>query len=396
MKIVITGASGFLGTRLVHFLARIGHQLLLVGRDDARLRALFPDQLSYSYADASPELLCGYEACIHMATRNSDVGGSLLEYQETNVELLRDFCDILLQANVSRHIYVSSILAEENGRSFYAKTKWQAECLIQSIAQSVPNWQLTILRPAFIQTLPYRGKLSLLNRFPTVVSEHAFQIVSAIRPVASLDDVLQTIEHALAGALPVNEGPILLTNRQKGNRFYSLVRLLCDYTFVFAVLCFGWLFPIFFLLVKLDSPGPAIFSQKRVGKDGKLFMCYKFRSMRVGTQDVPTHELPPLTVTKIGQFLRKTKIDELPQIWNILRRDMSLVGPRPCLPTQDKLLLCRKKLGVLNVLPGLTGYAQVNKVDMSDPERLAAIDNEYINRRSLILDLKIVLKTAFG
>ncbi|PLW77263.1 hybrid nucleoside-diphosphate sugar epimerase/sugar transferase [Cohaesibacter celericrescens] len=395
MKIIITGASGLIGTSLTQFLAEEGHQLLLVGRDAARLRNLFPDQLSCSYTDLSPELLGEYEACVHLATRNKDAGGSLAEFQGANVELLSDFCDNLVQANVPQQIYFSSILADEDGSSFYSKTKWQAENLLLNLSQRVPNWRLTILRPAYIHTFTYRGKLTLLNRMPNAVSKRAFQILAAFRPVVSLDEVLQTVDLALAGTLPVNEGPVVLTSQQKDNPFYALIRWLIDYAFVFAVLCFAWLFPILFLLIKLDSPGPIIFSQQRVGKDGKLFMCHKFRSMRVGTYDMPTHELPPYVANKFGQFLRETKIDELPQIWNILRREMTLIGPRPCLPMQDKLLYYRNKLGVLSVLPGLTGYAQVNKVDMSEPKRLAAMDRDYINRRTLLLDCKILLKTAF-
>ena len=145
--------------------------------------------------------------------------------------------------------------------------------------------------------------------------------------------------------------------------------------------------------VRATSPGPALLAQHRVGRNEAPFRCLKLRTMWKDTRAVPTHEASAGAVTPLGRFLRRTKLDELPQLWNVLRGEMSFVGPRPCLLTQEALISARRRRGVYALRPGITGLAQVRGVDMSDPERLAAIDAEYLARRSLLLDVKILLAT---
>src|SRR3954447_22659873 len=134
---------------------------------------------------------------------------------------------------------------------------------------------------------------------------------------------------------------------------------------------------IILLAIRLQSPGPAIFAQLRVGQAGRPFTCYKFRTMYSGTANLPTHEVQASSVTPLGEYLRRFKIDELPQLWNVLAGDMSLVGPRPCLPTQTELVAARRRLGVFSVRPGITGLAQIRGIDMSDANRLAEVDAQY-------------------
>ena len=149
------------------------------------------------------------------------------------------------------------------------------------------------------------------------------------------------------------------------------------------------------LAIRATSPGPAIFSQTRVGREGALFACRKLRTMHRETPSLPTHEAPAEAVTVVGKVLRATKIDELPQLWNVLKGEMSLVGPRPCLPTQTELIERRRQLGVLAVLPGITGLAQIKGIDMSDPKLCAETDAAYIEAASVGLDLKILLGTLY-
>lgn len=149
------------------------------------------------------------------------------------------------------------------------------------------------------------------------------------------------------------------------------------------------------LAVRASSPGPAIFSQTRVGRDGVLFRCHKLRTMYVGTPSLPSHEAPANSVTSVGRILRKFKLDELPQFWNVLRGEMSLVGPRPCLPTQTELVECRRRLGVLAARPGITGLAQIKGIDMSTPRLLAETDAAYLKTASLWIDLRILFGTLF-
>ena len=150
------------------------------------------------------------------------------------------------------------------------------------------------------------------------------------------------------------------------------------------------------LLVKLSSEGPVLYWSDRVGMDNRIFKMPKFRTMRIGTPEVATHliQAPERYLTPCGSFLRKFSIDELPQIWSILKGDMSLIGPRPALYNQDDLIALRTEKGVHRLVPGVTGWAQVNGLrgDTSIAER-TKYDVWYIENWSLWLDFKIILRT---
>ena len=150
------------------------------------------------------------------------------------------------------------------------------------------------------------------------------------------------------------------------------------------------------LMIRLNSPGPALYWSNRVGRDNKLFKMPKFRSMRVDTPAVATHLLtnPASHVTPLGSFLRKSSIDELPQLWNIVLGQMSFVGPRPALFNQHDLVELRTQRGVHHLLPGLTGWAQVNGRDELPIPAKVDLDAEYLARQSFMLDLNILWLTA--
>lgn len=148
--------------------------------------------------------------------------------------------------------------------------------------------------------------------------------------------------------------------------------------------------------IRMTSPGPAIFRQVRVGKDERPFVCLKLRTMAVNSANVPTHEIGASSVTPIGQRLRRVKLDELPQLWNILKGEMSFVGPRPCLPSQTELVEARRAYGLNRIRPGITGVSQVAGVDMSHPQKLAALDATYLPNMSLGTDLRLILATLTG
>jgi O-antigen biosynthesis protein WbqP len=149
------------------------------------------------------------------------------------------------------------------------------------------------------------------------------------------------------------------------------------------------------LAVRLSSPGPALYWSDRVGKDNALFKMPKFRSMRIDTPAVATHLLdkPEQWLTPIGPFIRKTSLDELPQLWCILTGDMSFVGPRPALFNQHDLIALRTAQGVHTLVPGLTGWAQINGRDeLAIPEKVR-FDAQYLHERSLLLDMRIIWRT---
>ncbi len=170
------------------------------------------------------------------------------------------------------------------------------------------------------------------------------------------------------------------------------------FDFILAILVgFVFLLPILFvaIIVKFSSQGSILYWSNRVGKDNQLFHMPKFRSMKIDTPAVATHLLedPKSVLTPIGDFLRKSSLDELPQLWCILKGEMSFVGPRPALFNQDDLIKLRTQQGVHKLLPGLTGWAQVNGRDeLPIPEKVA-LDVEYMERQSFIFDLKIIFLT---
>ena len=182
------------------------------------------------------------------------------------------------------------------------------------------------------------------------------------------------------------------------NRLFdgSLMKRFLDLIFVVIAITILSV-PFFFicLAIRLTSEGPSIFWSDRVGRDNIIFRMPKFRSMRVGTPAMATHLLkdPERYLTPIGSFLRKSSLDELPQLWSILRGDMSFVGPRPALFNQDDLIKLRTDNGVNKLLPGITGWAQVNGRDELSISEKVELDVEYMNRQSFCFDIKILWMT---
>ena len=156
--------------------------------------------------------------------------------------------------------------------------------------------------------------------------------------------------------------------------------------------------PILFVLIVIGffDTGSPIFRQERVGKDKKPFNLMKFRSMHVNVPSVATHLSNSSSITRFGGFLRKSKLDELPQLWNVLVGDMSLVGPRPNLFNQEELIEERGSRGVYFVRPGITGLAQINKIDMSTPKILAEADAKMIEKLNSLVYFKYIFLTVFG
>lgn len=150
------------------------------------------------------------------------------------------------------------------------------------------------------------------------------------------------------------------------------------------------------IAIRLDSPGPALFRQARLGRHRRPFVLIKLRTMHLRTAQRASHETPARRITRVGMWLRRTKIDELPQIWSILKGEMSFVGPRPNLPNQDLLIAEREARGVYALVPGITGFAQLAGIDMSQPRRLAIADARYLGRASVRTDLCVLLQTAIG
>lgn len=166
-----------------------------------------------------------------------------------------------------------------------------------------------------------------------------------------------------------------------------------------GLLLFSWLFLIIVIAIEIDDPGPVFFTQKRVGIHKKYFRLYKFRSMKMSTpHDVPTHllENPDQYITKVGRILRKFSLDETPQLINILKQDMSIIGPRPALWNQEDLLAERDKYGANDVKPGLSGWAQICGRDELEIAEKARLDGEYVQRMSFGFDCRCFFGTVIS
>ena len=173
-------------------------------------------------------------------------------------------------------------------------------------------------------------------------------------------------------------------------------RILAVVLSILGILCLGWLLIGLSIAIKLDSPGPVLFRQKRVGQGKSHFHILKFRTMRIDTpKDMPTHLLtnPEQYITRVGKFLRKTSLDELPQLFNILAGHMAIIGPRPALWNQFDLIAERDRYGANDIRPGLTGWAQINGRDELPIDVKARLDGEYVQKLSFLFDVKCFLLT---
>lgn len=179
----------------------------------------------------------------------------------------------------------------------------------------------------------------------------------------------------------------------------KIIKFLCDWivAFVATIVFLPLLIIPISLLIKVTSKGPILFKQKRIGQNKKTFYLFKFRTMRNDTpKDVPTHQLkkPEQWITPLGKFLRKTSLDEVPQLFNILRGEMSIIGPRPALWNQYDLIAERDKYGANQLRPGVSGWAQINGRDTLPITVKARLDGEYVKKQSIWLDIYIILKSA--
>ncbi|GAB4241793.1 MAG: hypothetical protein Kow0032_29680 [Methyloligellaceae bacterium] len=336
-------------------------------------------------------MAAGFDCLLHLAVLNNTAEADDAEFERVNVTFFADILSKARDAGVKRIINVTTFHALDGRGSAYARSKRKA----LQLARAQTDLEIVNLFLPAVYGDQFAGRLAILNRVPKPLQRPFLTFLSALAPTVHIDRLAEfLLRHDPKCAA---EADVFLANPQMDNLVYRSASRLIDLSFALAVIMlFWWLLFIIWILIRLETNGPGIFSQERVGQNGKPFVCYKFRTMKTGTRQAGTHEVEADSITRVGAFLRKTKIDELPQVWNILRGELGLVGPRPCLPVQHQLIRERQKRGVLTVKPGITGLAQINGIDMSDPALLAWWDARYIALQCLPLDLKIIVATFLG
>tara|TARA_R110000772_G_scaffold168821_1_gene280586 strand:+ start:1279 stop:2502 length:1224 start_codon:yes stop_codon:yes gene_type:complete len=389
-KVIITGATGFIGQILVPELVSAGLEVIVVGRDKARLTAAFPDLKSCTY-DEMPKQGEDADLLVHLAVINNTSDVDSATFDAVNTDLTIKLAQQARDMNIRQFVNVSSLHALPDGpQTDYARSKRAAITKLEQM-------QLTFITTLFLPAVygdRFAGKLAKLNNLPRPVARALFALLAAAKPTLHISRLTQTLINMIGQQNPAT---LILTDGQENNLIYRGIKRSLDLLFVVTIIgLLWWLLLGVWIAVKVGSAGPGIFAQERVGQFGKIFTCYKFRTMQQGTKHMGTHEVSAASVTKLGRILRKTKIDELPQIWNLLCNDMSLIGPRPGLPVQEQLFTARQSAGVFQVKPGISGLAQVNNIDMSDPDKLAVWDARYIALQSLVLDFKITIRTIRG
>lgn len=394
--LVITGATGFIGRQIVPKFEPY-FDLIIVSRDIDKARNLFPNSKVYCYDQLKYLNLSG-STFIHLAAQNSDQVATRQEFKKANVIFLLMVATIARNGGATRLINVSSIHAlEPKTNDVYGLSKRYGASRVHAFW---PEGAINLYIPS-VYGPNFSGCTGFVNHLPVSLRPLLVAIMRLAKPIVSVDRLCQALvdlsEFKIDHDADEFSHEVFLGDPDPANVLYRSIKRVTDLMVSFAAIILGsWAMLLIALYIRLDSVGPAVLAQKRVGRNGKIFTCYKFRTMATGTADVGTHQVPASSVTPAGAFLRKTKLDELPQLLNVLRNEMSLVGPRPCLPVQQEVIERRVARNVLALKPGITGLAQIQGVDMRNPARLAALDDRYSACRTVTGDLLILFRTAIG
>ena len=390
MRIVLSGGSGFVGRELCSSLTNLGYEVILVGRDIKKLKDLHPNLTAITFSEI-PTVCVGFDAILHLAAQNNRSAASRSEYINANITLTKELASIAFESNITRFVFFSSFHAlDETDRRPYAMSKR----LAGEFLSRMDRIQIQIYFLPLVLGKEFGPRYKLLNFIPKNILPYVRHVFCALKPTVSISKLVQTVHADLNIAAPADS---LIFDDLASHQFYHFSKRLIDVFACVILVLFGWwLFAIIWVCVQLDSKGPGLFWQERVGIRDEKFLCCKFRTMHPNTEQAASHLIASQSITRVGKFLRRTKLDELPQIINIIRNEMSLVGPRPCMPSQVSVIEARRKYGATNLKPGITGLSQLRGIDMRDPEKLAISDFQYVARRSLMLDLVLIFRTLLG
>jgi lipopolysaccharide/colanic/teichoic acid biosynthesis glycosyltransferase len=391
--IVVTGVGGVVGRQLVQHLFDRGYQVRVLSRNAKTLEPSLPESVTVGNYDEMDSIVLGADAVIHLAARNNDQGGDLESFKQDNVELTLKLARAAKANGIGKFIFATTTKALTDKGGHYGTSKAIAEQNLEQLSNSA--FRVTQARLCPVYGNGTRGRIKLLQNLPMGLGKLALWLVRSLVPIVSAKRVAEGMTAVIESSDPLEE--VCLSDPIGTFSVYGIFKALMNFIFVIAVPTItGVPCLIAAIAVATTSKGGVLFIQRRVGKNQRPFQLCKFRTMFTGTPNAGTHEVGKSYVTKVGSFLRKSKMDELPQAWNVLKRELNLIGPRPCLENQSELVQERERYGVFEVLPGITGYGQVAGVDMSQPRKLAIHDHRYVAFRGILFDIKIALRTVLG
>ncbi|MGH1492476.1 MAG: hybrid nucleoside-diphosphate sugar epimerase/sugar transferase [Acidimicrobiales bacterium] len=394
--IAVTGASGVVGRSvLTELAARDGYEVRVLSRDPDQFRPDVGPGIKVGSYDDLDEMLSGADSVIHLAARNNDQGGSAADFERDNCDWACELAEAAARLGVRRFVFATTTKAlAGKGADSYGLSKANAEYRLLSFAEDSPL-EVCLVRLGPVHGPGSKGKVRFLQDLPSPLRGAAARVLRSVLPIVSVEVAAK----GLVAMLEDTSGRVelCLSDPLDGWSPYWPFSFAVNGLFVVAV-------PTLLAIpvigsaaaVALDSPGGVFFVQHRVGFKQKVFQCSKFRTMRTGTPVMGTHEVAKNYVTGVGAMLRKFKLDELPQAANVAKREMNVIGPRPCLENQTELIAERDRYGVFDIRPGVTGLGQVAGVDMSQPKKLAIFDHRYAAFRSIAWDITIAVKTVLG
>ena len=389
MKIAISGASGYIGKQLVKLLRLDTHKLLVIGRDKKKLKNIFPDLEACNYEEMENRI-SGFDIFINLTTMNNYEKQSFASFKRVNLDLSLWILKKASKAKIEKIINFSSIhCLDKEKKDFYSSSKRE---LLEAIEKSNLN-VTTLLLPAVYGTT-FTGKMAFINYLPNTLRNITLPVIKSLKATVNISLIYKVVINITKVNSPKKT---ICSDDQNKNVIYKLWSKFIDISFVTTVLfLFWWVFLIIAFIIKFSSKSSSLYKQSRLGKNKQKFICYKFRTMALNTPELPTHKVENSSVTKFGKFLRKYKLDELPQILNIIKGEMSLIGPRPCLESQDILIKERIYRNIFKINPGITGLSVIQNIVMDTPIKLSELDEQYYKTRSISLDFIILVRTFLG
>jgi lipopolysaccharide/colanic/teichoic acid biosynthesis glycosyltransferase len=391
-NVLLVGGTGFLGSQLAQRLIARGHRVTLSTRSPPN--SALAGLAAIIATDGVDAQLATFDAVVMLAVINNDVAAAPEAVHAVNVAYPLSLARRLADLPGRLLVTFGSVHADDPRRTDpYSTSK-------RNLRQALETVEGLAVRHFVIP--PVHGdrfvrKLQQVDRLPGPLRSGAVAVIGAMKPLVHVDRIVAELERELALAPQAGLQVRRIADDQGANPVYRAITRATDLALALVVAVgLSWLMVVVAVLVRAESAGPALFRQQRIGQHAKAFNCYKFRTMHVGSPQVATHEASRNLTTRVGRTLRRWKLDELPQVVNIFRNQMSWVGPRPNLPVQTVLTEERQRRGVFTVKPGITGLAQVRGIDMSDPVYLAETDAEFLFLRSLPLYFRLLLQTFLG